>query len=257
MGAGRTPEERFLEIIDGLQKRIVALEARPLQIPIVDTDPPETYKGNIWMFSDGRLHLRLNDGTIQEFTSGVSSGDSSGSAAPVVPPQPVQRETTWAATWSQAYRQSGGYTGGDQENLYYGNSGESSYNGRQSSLIGFDYANIQATLAGSVINKVEVYLYNEHTWLNAGATVWFGTHSNAAKPSTFGGVTASFISSGATKRSTGTWHVVSTSIGAVLRDGGAKGIVLQAPNDSTSYYGYASGVGSGTPAPYIRITYTK
>lgn len=257
MAVGRTPEERFLEIIDGLQQRISALEARPLQIPILDADPPITYKGNVWMFSDGRLHIRLNDGTVQEFTAGVTSGGTSGTSAPVVPPQPITYETAWSATWTQAYRQSGGVTGGDQQKLYYGNSGESSYNGRQSSLIGFDYAAIQAALAGAVINKVEIYLYNEHTWLNSGATVYFGTHSNATKPGTFGGVVTNFISTGATKRSLGTWHVVNTTIGAQLRDASAKGIVLQAPNDSTSYYGYAAGIGDGPPIPQIRINYTK
>jgi hypothetical protein len=257
MGAARTPEERFLEIIDGLKQRIAALEARPLQIPIVDADLSSDYKGNVWMFSDGRLHLRLNDGSIVEFTSGTSGGGSSGTPAPPVPPQPITYETVWSATWTQAYRAAGGFTGGDNEKLYYGNSGASSYNGRQSSLIGFDYAAIATALSGATVNSVSVYLYNEHTWASSGATVFFGTHTNATKPGTFGGVVSNFVSSGSTKRSTGAWHAVNTAIGAQLRDGLAKGVVLQAPNDSTAYYGYASGIGAGPPIPQIRINYTK
>jgi hypothetical protein len=74
MATGRTPEERFLEIIAQMQERINALEARPLQIPILDTDPSASYKGNIWAFQDGRIHIRLADGTIQELAGSSSSG---------------------------------------------------------------------------------------------------------------------------------------------------------------------------------------
>src|ERR1041384_831899 len=164
MPGGRTPEERFMEIINTLEQRIAALEAKPIQIPIVDADPSTDYRGNIWMFQDGRLHIRLPDGTMQELVGSMTSGSSTTTPKPVVPPQPVQTDFTWDATWSQAYRQAGGFTGGDAESLYYGDSGESSYNGRQSSLIGFDYANIQATLAGATVNKAGIYLFNKPTW---------------------------------------------------------------------------------------------
>src|SRR5688500_13333985 len=113
MGVGRTPEERFLEMIAGLEARINQLESRPLQIPILDADAPAAYKGNIWAFQDGRIHLRLPDGTIKEFTGFTSSGSSSGTAKPPVVAQPVTQAVTWNATWSQAYRESGGFTGGN------------------------------------------------------------------------------------------------------------------------------------------------
>lgn len=256
MGAGRTPEERFLEIISGLERRIASLESRPVQIPALNADPTTDYKGNIWIFQDGRIHIRLPDGTISEVSGGVTSGGSSGTPVPVVPPQPVLQSQEWPALWSQAYRASGGFTGGDAQSLYYGNSGDS-YNGRQSSLIGFDYSAIATALSGSTINKVEVFLYNKHTYPAGGGTVHFGLHSNAAKPGTFGGVVSSFISKDAVKRNQAAYHVVSTAFGAALRDGSAKGVILQSPNDSTSYYGYAAGLGDGPPIPRIRITYTK
>jgi hypothetical protein len=124
-------------------------------------------------------------------------------------------------------------------------------------LIGFDYVNIASTLSGATINKVELFLHNIHTWNYSGGTVSFGMHSNAAKPGTFGGVVASFVSQDSVKRNQDAWHTISTQFGASLRDGSAKGIVLQSPNDSTTYYGYASGIGDGPSIPYLRITFTK
>lgn len=252
MAVGRTPEERFFEIINQMQDRINQLEARPVQIPVVDADPNFPYAGNIWMFQDGRIHVRLSDGTIQELAGSVSSGPTSGIPKPPSPAQPTRQFGQWYATWSQAYRTSGGVTGGDPKTLYYGNSGGDAYNGRQSSLIGFDYDSIQATLVGGTINKVEIFLFSGRN-----ATVHFGLHDNDAKPVNFGGLVASYVSSSPVMSGMGAYHTVSNQFGSWLRDGLAKGIVLHSPNDSTAFYGYANGVDGGETIPRIRITYTK
>lgn len=257
MAVGRTPEERFFQTITDLQARINQLEARPLQIPYLNADPSTDYKGNIWMFQDGRVHIRLADGTIKELVTSASSGGTSGTPNPTIPAQPVTVSKTWTATWSQAYRQSGGFTGSNQNYLYYGNSGESSFNGTQHSLIGFDYADIATFLSGSTINSVEIFLDSLHTWANSGATCFFGMHSNATKPSTYGGVVRDLVSSAKLLRGQQEYHGISTEFGQKLRDGSAKGIILQAPNSSSSYYGYVAGVGSGLPLPTLKVTYTK
>jgi hypothetical protein len=264
MGVGRTPEERFLEIIQKYEARISALESAPLQIPMVNADPTTDYKGNIWMFADGRLHVRLPSGTIKEFTSVATSGAASATSQPTVPAQPVTTTFEWAATWSQAYRQSGGFTGGTATYLYYGNSHEDTFNGTQTSLIGFNASAIAAVLAGATINKVEIYLDNIHTYPSGGTTVDFGKHNNSSAPASYGStvIVAQHVSSGHVTRnqrseSQGAYHQVATSFGADIRDGLIKGIILQAPTSSQSYYGYAAGVGSGLPVPAIRITYTK
>lgn len=257
MGIGRTPEERFYQEIQKLQDRINQLESRPLQIPYLNADPSTDFKGNIWMFQDGRVHIRLADGTIKELVTSASSGGTSGTPNPAVPAQPITTSKTWPATWSQAYRQSGGFTGSNQTYLYYGNSGDSAFNGTQHSLVGFDYADIQTFLAGSTINKVEIFLDSLHTWANSGSTCFFGMHTNATKPSTYGGVYKDLVSSAKLLRNEQAYHTLSTEFGQALRDGSAKGIILQAPNSSTSYYGYVAGVGSGLPVPVLRVTYTK
>lgn len=257
MAVGRTPEERFYQEIQKLQDRINQLESSPLQIPYLNADPTTDYKGNIWMFQDGRVHIRLKDGTIKELVTSASSGGTSGTPNPATPAQPITTFKTWTAQWSQAYRQSGGFTGGTQTYLYYGNSGESSFNGTQHSLIGFDYADIQSTLSGATINKVEIFLDSLHTWAGSGATCFFGLHSNATKPSTYGGVVKDLISSAKLLRGQQEYHGISTEFGQSLRDGASKGVILQAPNSSNSYYGYVAGVGSGLPVPVLRVTYTK
>lgn len=256
-GPGRTPEERFVRYIRELEDRIASLQNRPLQIPYLDADPTTDYAGNIWMFQDGRVRIRLADGTIKELATVASTGATSGTAKPAVAAQTTTKYLTASATFTKSYRQSGGETGGNHTYLYYGDSGESSFNGKQQSIIGFNSGSIAATLAGAIIDKVELYLYNIHTWAGSGSTVYFGVHNNSSAPSTASGIVHAhdFISSGKTHRNTGGWLTLSTEFGSRLRDGTGKGIILQAPNNSRSYYGYAAGVGSGLTIPQIRITY--
>lgn len=255
---GRTPEEQFQAQIDDLKSQIAELRSRPLYLPVLEAVPDASYAGNFWAYPDGRLVFRLKDGTLRQLSSASASVPAGSNPPP--PPQPTTRIGTYTATWSQAYRESGAFTGGDSNNLYYGSSGEGSYNGRQKSLIGFDYATIASDLAGSTISSVKLYLFNTHTWFYSGATCYAGIHNNTAKPGTYGGSVHDFVSSFHTNNggaNAGEWHTVSNEFGSRLRDGSGKGVILQAPSSSTTYYGYAAAVGSGLPAPKLQITYIK
>jgi hypothetical protein len=254
---GLTPADDFASQIADLKRQIQELKAQPLYLPILATVPDASYAGNMWADPNGVLYFRRKDGTVRQITSAAAGAPTGSNPAPVA--QPTTHQDTWIATWGQAYRSTGGKTGGDDRYLYYGNSGESSYNGRQKSLINFDYAAIQAALSGSTISKVEIFLQNIHTWSFSGATCFVGAQLNAAgsAPGTYGGAVHDNISSFHTDRNRGAWHTVSTEFGQRLRDGTATGIILQAPNDSTTYYGYAAGFGSGQTLPEIRITYIK
>lgn len=254
---GLSPSDDFAAQIADLKRQIQELKAQPLYLPILQANPDASYAGNMWADPNGTLYFRRKDGAIRQITS-AAAGAPSGSN-PTPPAQPTTHQTTWGATWAQAYRSSGGKTGGDDRYLYYGNSGESSYNGKQNSLVNFDYAAIQTALSGATIDGVEIFLQNIHTWAYSGATCYVGTHVHASgsAPSTYGGSTHDFISSFHTDRNKGAWHTVSTEFGQRLRDGTATGIILQAPNNSTSFYGYAAGFGSGQTVPQIRITYIK
>jgi hypothetical protein len=254
---GLTPADDFAAQIADLRRQIQELKAQPLYLPILTANPDASYAGNMWADPNGNLFFRRKDNTIRQITSAAAGAPSGTNPTPLA--QPTTRQTTWTATWAQAYRNTGGKTGGDNRNLYYGNSGEGSYNGRQKSLVNFDWAAMVTALSGSTISQVELYLYNIHTWANSGATCWIGTQANFAgsAPSTFGGTTHDFVSSFHTARSTGAWHTVSTEIGQRIRDGNSTGVILEALNDSTTYYGYAAGFGSGLTLPQLRITYIK
>lgn len=253
MAVGRTPDERFVGEINSLKEQIAALQARPLQIPYVDTDPSTDYKGNIWMFQDGRVRIRLADGTIKELATVASTGATSGTAKPAIAAQPITRVLDVAATWSQAYRQAGPFTGSNPStNLYYGYVGDS-FNGRQSSLVGFDYTTIASLLSGSTVTKVELYLQPLHTWSDSGGTVYFGIHNNSTKPSNYSSavVVKNYVSSDKVHKGTYIYHQISTEFGARFRDGTAKGVILQAPNNSNTFYGFMS------PTVRLRITYVR
>lgn len=254
----RDPISQLVQQIAQLQKSIVDLSTKPLLIPILDADPGTGYAGNCWVYPDGRLVVRMKDGSLQQFSSVAAAAAAGSNPAPVA--QPITRTDSWTAQWGQQYRASGGYTGSDNSHIGQGSSGGDSYNGRQRSLIGFDYASIQSALSGASISGCRLWIYNLRTWYYNGATYWAGSHSNATKPTTWGGtVGRDFITSFRVPRTGAAWYSISTEFGAALRDGNAKGITLQAPNDDRTYYGYAAG-GPGTPSsqmPVLQITYVK
>jgi hypothetical protein len=254
---GLTPQDDFAAQIADLKRQIQELKAQPLYVPVLQANPDTSYAGNMWADPSGVVYLRLKNGTIRQVATTAASAPTGTNPTP--PAQPITRQGTWTCTWAQAYRNTGAKTGGDNRNLYYGNSGEGSYNGRQKSLINFDYATIAATLAGSTVSAVELYLYNIHTWANSGATCWIGSQGNfvGSAPGGYGGAVHDFVSSFHTARSTAGWHTVSTEIAQRIRDGNATGVTLEAPNDSTTYYGYAAGIGSNLSLPQLRVTYIK
>lgn len=254
---GLTPADDFASQIADLRRQIQELKAQPLYLPILQANPDASYAGNVWADPNGVLYFMRKDGSIRQISSTAASAPTGTNPTP--PAQPTTHQTTWASTWAQAYRNTGGHTGGDDRYLYYGNSGEGSYNGRQKSLINFDWAAMVTALSGATISAVELFLYNVHTWANSGATCWVGTQGNfvGSAPGTFGGATHDFVSSFHTARNSGGWHTISTEVGQRIRDGNSTGVILEAPNDSTTYYGYAAGFGSGLTLPQLRITYIK
>jgi hypothetical protein len=253
----RGPIEQMAQRIAALEAAIIDLSTKPLVVPVVNADPGTDYPGNIWIYPDGKVNVRLKDGTVKTSSFGAVSAPTASNPTP--PAQPITRSSLWTAQWGQAYRSSGGFTGSDNSKLQMGSTGDS-YNGRQRSLIGFDYASIQSTLSGSKISRVQFWLYNWHTWYYNGGTYWAGMHNNTVKPGSWGGtIGRDFVSSFHVPNTGPGWYDLATEFGDKLRDGTAKGVTLQAPNDDRTYYGYAAG-GPGTAGnqmPQILITYVK
>lgn len=168
---------------------------------------------------------------------------------------PQQYTKTYSTTGTASYQSDGDKRTGIAE----GYQGEySSTNGNQFSWYLFSYSTIASDLAGSTINKVEVYLKNKHWYYNSGGTAVIGYHNSATLPdpatypSSTDNITQSSFTYGQAK-----WVTVSNTIGNAFRDGTAKGIMLgKGPNNDNIYYGYFAGNGQ-TGEMQLRITYTK
>jgi hypothetical protein len=245
--------QRLANLIAELRGDVDALRSRAFRIPILDADPPSTEPGNLWAFTDGRIRLRTAVG-MQNFIPGAVGSSTSGTAKPA--PGALQTYTsTWGALWTQTYKGDG--TKRSASSMFYGNNADGL--GRQKVQIGFDYAAIAAALAGSTVNRVELYFTQGDCYSSAGCDVHYGAHANVSAPGTWGGIYRGDVSTVHYGGSNGRewfsyeakWADVSSSFGTWLRDGLAKGISINQPTDSRSYYGY------GTGSPQLRITYVK
>lgn len=258
--------------IQALAARIASLEEqvrdlqrpRPFRIPLLAADPPTSDPTSMWLLPDGRLRARhLNTaGTafvIREWVS-TSAGSSSSGTAPAAPgAAPTTRETSWAAQWSQSYRQSGpARTDAGTKYIYYGDSGDS-FNGRNRSLIGFDYSNIASTLSGSTVLEVRLTLLNLHSWYNNGSDIHFGIHNYTSEPSSWagGGIPRSMIAKHHFGKPQQRTVAMPLEFATAIRDGWGKGIAVESPSDSLTFYGYAAGVGSGQQLPVLTVKYAK
>lgn len=162
---------------------------------------------------------------------------------------------TWNSTWTQTYRDSGGKRTDYRANkLVQGYYGESEPWGLQRSLAGF--GDIQTSIAGSKIEKVELYLYAEHWWYYAGGTAVIGYHNHSSEPSTFSHSVYGAKSQKFTARGQGQWITMPNTLGEGIRDGKYKGISIFANSYNKEYYGVFNGAGDSY-APKLKITYTK
>ena len=167
---------------------------------------------------------------------------------------PQQYVKTYAANESASYQEDG--TNRGIASCYQGR--YSATNGNQYSMIGFDDATIRSNLSGATINKVELYLNNNHFYSNSGGNAVIGTHNQTT-------LSGSHSSSQITDNLQQThfdygqakWITIPNSIGNALRDNTAKGIALgPGPSTSQSYYGYFAGNGESGEAQ-LRNPYTK
>lgn len=167
---------------------------------------------------------------------------------------PTQYVKTYAADSSASFQGDGTNRGISE--CYQGR--YSATNGNQYSMIGFNDTQIRSDTAGSTINKVELYLNNNHFYSNSGGNVVIGTHNQTTLS---GSHSSSQINEDLQRThfdlGQAKWITIPNSIGNALRDNTAKGIALgPGPTTSQSYYGYFAGNGQ-SGEPQLRITYTK
>lgn len=216
----------------------------------------------LWSFygADGTARIHLANRPAFMFIEDTGSSalvedtavinDGGGTAPP-----PVTTYTkNYDATWYQTYKGTG-----SQKTDTTANQGQySSSDGNQRSLVGFDYATIQADLSGATISSIKLTANAEHWYYNAGGTAVIGTHSYTSKPSTWadGSVNQNRQqSSGWPKPGSRTVTLIA-AIGTDFQSGAARGIAFgPGPSTDLTYYGKFTGSGSGRPR--LTITYTK
>lgn len=204
----------------------------------------------------GSFPARMWVEDIGEFVTLDSWTGSGGGGSP-----PTQYTKTYSANGSASYQGDDDIRSGIGE-VYQGQ--YSSTNGNQYGVILFPYSTIASDLTGATINKVEVYLNNNHWYYNSGGTAIIGYHNSATTPSSFtypsstDNITRSSFTYGQAK-----WVTVDNSIGTAFKNGTAKGILMgkgQTAGGTLStdklYYGYFAGNGQ-SGEPQLRITYTK
>ena len=258
------PLGRFINEIAEIKRLAQQATSMPFRVPVLNEDPPEDDPTNLWLFPDGRLRGRhLNAaGTLLVYREWVTSapGADTSATAPATPSAAVvTHEGSWPAIWSQSYRQSGSpRTDLGVTHLYYGSSGDA-FNGRNQSLIGFDYAAIATALAGSTVNSVRLSITNVHAWYHSGVQIYFGIHNFGSEPATWagGGIPRQRITNHHFGKPQFRTVWMPLEFATAIRDGWGKGIALEAPSTSREFYGYAAGVGSGYAPPTLIVNYTK
>lgn len=185
----------------------------------------------------------------------IRANNSRAASPPPPPPTPKQTyDRTFSATWSASYRANGTrWAEGDKCYQGYGDS----FNGNQASLIGFDYATINALLAGATIKSASLQLHNWHTWNYSGGTAYVGSHPYAAMPASFpGGVLERRWAVGTAK---GGWvSLDATALANEIKAGTSCGIVLgHAPDSNNANYGYWYGANYAADRPNLRIIWEK
>lgn len=213
---------------------------------------------NLGLYLDStNANSRLNSSTINnriwiEDLGAFITYDSFDATGGTPPTQ--QYVKTYAANESASYQEDGSNRG--VASCYQGR--YSATNGNQFSMIGFDDATIRSNLSGATINKVELYLNNNHFYSNSGGNAVIGTHNQTTLS---GSHSSSQINDNLQQThfdlGQAKWITIPNSIGNALRDNTAKGIALgPGPTTSQSYYGYFAGNGE-SGEPQLRITYTK
>lgn len=249
------PVNALVNEVQKLRAEVNALKQAQFYMPIVDNDLDTQNPGNCWLFADGRLRVRLYDGTIKEFQAVVSPGGITSTVPkPTRPSAGTTHLKAWTAQWSQSYKNDGTQRADYPERLWVGNFLGSL--GNNAALIGFDYTDIQTTLAGSLITGVKA-LYNSGYANTADGqiAIYWGTHSNTVAPTLWGGVVSYPAGSrwyGANEQA---WTDLPNWVGEELRDGASVGLLV-AGGDGSNVNGWGWGAATTLP-PQLEITYVK
>jgi hypothetical protein len=203
-----------------------------------------------WLFEDlGAASLVTTSGG-----GGILAQKSKSTGTP--DPSPAVGTTkAFLATWVRSFNAAGTTLTGDPQDAYQGQ--PSAAVGNRRSLVGFDYAAIQAALANGTVTACKLVWTVRESTPSAGFTASIGTHTYSAVPTTWAAVnvTSNRVSHTASKPGQTYTTDLGVTVGNELKAGTTKGIEFgPGPSTSTTYAGAA--YGSGAYRPVLVITYT-
>lgn len=260
-----SPEVEFSRYLQQLEARIANLETKAPNFPVLEVDPPDSSNINWWMFPDGRIRTRFRSNsvepvtyTIMEYAPVSTPGPPNNTVSPLPdqPVPPISRVSTYEAVWSAGYKQDASLRSDIPEYLPFGYNSQS---GRNRSLIGFDYAQIQTDLSGSTVTNISLRLQMLNVMSSRDVQVGIGIHNSSVMPSTWpvGTLPKSQLVIGTFYQNQYSEIDLTLEFVDFFRAGTGKGIALEAPNDSVSYSGLAAGVGAPYFSPELIVEYVK
>lgn len=129
--------------------------------------------------------------------------------------------------------------------------------GDESAQIYFDWGNIQNTLRGAKIEKVEIYMHCLHSMNYNGGQGVFGLHNAPGWQSKYSETNFGVARAWYNRRDQGQWITLPNWVGDNFRDGSVKGITCRAGDTAGVRYLWYAGSADGWKKPKIRITYWK
>jgi hypothetical protein len=255
LGGMRTPSlwHPFTATAGTLWRFLVSLNtfstgagAPTIQVIALDTNPGNDSQVNARFEIWDAGQAVPNTGRQILATSGGSGGGTS------------NYTKTYTATASHCYQGSDGGNPNlkinDNGSAYQGGNYSNTYNGKAKTWFVMPNA-INSDLSGATINKVQVYLNNNHTWYGSGMTAAIGWDNKSSFGSTAGDPSGSGIDAAEVNFNEGQakWVTVPNSFGTNFGNGNAGNIVLWKNSNNLQYYGFFAGGGSCQ----VKVSYTK
>lgn len=239
-----TPLQQMIVEHRALYSRVNVLEQRKTNLPMLNTDPPANSGINVWILTDGRIHMRLPNGTVKELAGAATTGSSS--TSPVAPPAAkVTQTTTFYPTWTQCYTKGGSAQYGTAT-LYYGYYRTPQHFYDQTMSILTFPSTIVATIGTSSVNWMKFYGTSARPFYKTGSTVHIGGgFYGSTAPSTYN----SGFENEASKlipAAGGFFVSLPSYFWQPFQTGTINGITLNSPDTSVSNFGAVSGIEPGS-----------
>lgn len=226
------------------------------KIKTLSSNPAASTGIDFWLDGGSReLRARLGSGVVARFapinagTSSEGGGSSQGSGTSSDPKPTAtrshQHRQTWGATNAASYCP---VHGRENRDLYYGR--WSSTHGERRVMFTFNDSDIRSTLSGATIRKVEMKVRNLHAYSNGGINIHWGAHNSSALDASFHQRFRNVWKDHWPKVGGDVWRTMPDWFGRAFRDGTIRGLTIDQPSTSVSYYGL---VASGLD---LRITYS-